>query len=519
MENLLTNPVLFTSDKWLSGTIFLFEVLYRILPMYKIQEYIKNKLFYTNDFNIMQIPSYHVPVMKMYSTIPIMKTIYSPRFLAVVHYVLKYKKSEISSFMEILTANTELNKVDFTKNDPSIQSQVSLSESQRKQAKSSYSFTLVPSCNYEFEIAPGIFFELQDVSQRNGPAEEEEIKKEPKSHSFVIVLTEKKKGNSQIEPFVVRCEEEYNLFCEQEDSDYFNLIYEYEETETVDSSTQLKFNAYQVEHNKTMKSIFLEKKEDLCNYISQFKWTNSKMINEHEARCLRLGYTYKGGMLFYGKPGCGKTAAIKAILNETGRTGIVVNLSKISTCKELQDIFRKRTFNNRILSGKQLLYILEDCDASDNNVLLSRSLAKTDPCSNGEVFKMKKDKEEPSAQKTPDRLNLSCILNTLDGVIQLDGVLFIITTNYPEKMDPAIFRPGRIDYMCEFKYATSRIIKELLSHHYEVPMDQVESYVGNIILPEYTFSPALVQSICIKSLTLHDCIHNLLNVEKESVCT
>ena len=75
---------------------------------------------------------------------------------------------------------------------------------------------------------------------------------------------------------------------------------------------------------------------------------------------------------------------------------------------------------------------------------------------------MKKDKEEPTTtQNTPDRLNLSCILNTLDGVIQLDGVLFIITTNYPEKMDPAIFRPGRIDYMCEFKYATSQIIKEL----------------------------------------------------------
>ena len=37
-------------------------------------------------------------------------------------------------------------------------------------------------------------------------------------------------------------------------------------------------------------------------------------------------------------------------------------------------------------------------------------------------------------------------MNVLDGFHAPSGVLFVMTTNHVEKLDPALLRPGRIDY-------------------------------------------------------------------------
>jgi len=43
-------------------------------------------------------------------------------------------------------------------------------------------------------------------------------------------------------------------------------------------------------------------------------------------------------------------------------------------------------------------------------------------------------------------ITLSGLLNVLDGFHAPTGVLFIMTTNHVERLDPALLRPGRIDY-------------------------------------------------------------------------
>ena len=59
-----------------------------------------------------------------------------------------------------------------------------------------------------------------------------------------------------------------------------------------------------------------------------------------------------------------------------------------------------------------------------------------------------------------DALNLSCLLNILDGIIELHGVMVIFTTNYPEKLDEAFLRPGRIDFKQEFKRARCTVSRQ-----------------------------------------------------------
>ena len=63
----------------------------------------------------------------------------------------------------------------------------------------------------------------------------------------------------------------------------------------------------------------------------------------------------------------------------------------------------------------------------------------------------KQDDKKMSEQTKP--VSLSTILNSLDGLLTPDGLLFFITTNYPEKLDDALTRPGRIDLIKKFSNA------------------------------------------------------------------
>ena len=37
------------------------------------------------------------------------------------------------------------------------------------------------------------------------------------------------------------------------------------------------------------------------------------------------------------------------------------------------------------------------------------------------------------------------LLNVLDGVVDCPNRIVVLTTNHPEKLDPALIRPGRIN--------------------------------------------------------------------------
>jgi chaperone BCS1 len=241
-------------------------------------------------------------------------------------------------------------------------------------------------------------------------------------------------------------------------------------------------------------------------------------FNKGEERYKRSGFTFKAGLLFYGSPGCGKTSTIKAILKYTNRHGIIINLSKIKTCDELQNIFRKRKFKDTELNGKQICYILEDCDAFDNNIIQSRNLENNEKINElSELGQLSKliDLTTSSNMKLinkvdDDTVNLSCFLNILDGIIELHGIMIIMTTNYPEKIDEALIRPGRFDFKYEFKRASKNIIKEMLQFKYELSEQDINNYIKHLNILDEKLSPAEVQSICFKNDNVVDCIKEIV---------
>ena len=46
------------------------------------------------------------------------------------------------------------------------------------------------------------------------------------------------------------------------------------------------------------------------------------------------------------------------------------------------------------------------------------------------------------------------LLNTLDGIAHREEQMTFLTTNYITKLDKALIRPGRIDKIIKFTYAT-----------------------------------------------------------------
>lgn len=52
-------------------------------------------------------------------------------------------------------------------------------------------------------------------------------------------------------------------------------------------------------------------------------------------------------------------------------------------------------------------------------------------------------------------ITLSGLLNVIDGVGSEEGRLFFATTNYVDRLDDALLRPGRIDRKIEYHLATA----------------------------------------------------------------
>jgi ATP-dependent 26S proteasome regulatory subunit len=111
-----------------------------------------------------------------------------------------------------------------------------------------------------------------------------------------------------------------------------------------------------------------------------------------------------------------------------------------------------------------------------------------------------------------DKLTLSCLLNIFDGILETPGRIIILTTNYPDRIDKELLRPGRIDINIELKKASSDTINKILSSFYDVD-------TKNIIFEDYILTPATVSNICLENkndinnsiLIIKKLIDNILN--------
>jgi hypothetical protein len=201
------------------------------------------------------------------------------------------------------------------------------------------------------------------------------------------------------------------------------------------------------------------------------------------------GIPHTLGILLHGIPGAGKTSTIKAIANDTGRHIFNLSLRAYTTCKQLTNLFYNETVTvvgsdgtehiYRIPLNKRI-YVIEDIDCL-TDVVLDRAASTTGTTASTKIAPHN------------ESLTLSFLLNLLDGVLETPGRILVITSNYPERIDKALIRPGRIDVKVEFRRADRQFILDMMSHFYDIEMnlEQIPEELNDI------FTPAeVMESLC-----------------------
>jgi len=213
----------------------------------------------------------------------------------------------------------------------------------------------------------------------------------------------------------------------------------------------------------------------------------------------KKGIPYTLGFLFHGEPGCGKTSETKAIAHVSRRHIVNIQLSEIKTKSQLRHLF----FNDdiHVYTGQntekytipihERLYVIEDIDAM-GDVVLERSLkVPTAPAPKKDPFAV----EEEEVFKEP--IDLAFLLNLLDGTLEASGRVMIITSNFPERIDKALIRPGRIDMIVQFKKCSRKILREIICGFYDLetvdhPLFEKEDVDGR-------WSPAEVNQVLFRN--------------------
>jgi energy-coupling factor transporter ATP-binding protein EcfA2 len=193
---------------------------------------------------------------------------------------------------------------------------------------------------------------------------------------------------------------------------------------------------YEITWNNSLMSYTLKKqpfKTDELYQLPSPEITN--ILNDIEGFWNRVdvykkyNFIHKRGVLMYGEPGCGKSGIIQLLSKSIiSNDGIVINIKS----EDDVDAFTKfiSTFR-KIEPNRQLVVILEDID----------SIA-------GE-----------------NRYQTSRLLNILDGVTQIENVVYIATTNYPEKLEERITnRPSRFDRRFRIEPPNGEIRESYIRH-------------------------------------------------------
>ncbi|EEC79781.1 hypothetical protein OsI_21194 [Oryza sativa Indica Group] len=193
----------------------------------------------------------------------------------------------------------------------------------------------------------------------------------------------------------------------------------------------------------------------------------------------RIGKAWKRGYLLYGPPGTGKSSLIAAMANHLKFDIYDLELTGVHSNSELR----------RLLVGmtSRSILVVEDIDCS---IELKQREA-------GEERTKSNSTEE---DKGEDKVTLSGLLNFVDGLWSTSGEerIIVFTTNYKERLDQALMRPGRMDMHIHMGYCTPEAFRILASNYhsidYHVTYPEIEELIKEVMVTPAEVAEALMRN-------------------------
>eukprot|EP01052_Picozoa_sp_SAG31_P007678 SAG31_NODE_370_length_16651_cov_3.511056_5_plen_424_part_00 len=118
-----------------------------------------------------------------------------------------------------------------------------------------------------------------------------------------------------------------------------------------------------------------------------------------------------------------------------------------------------------------------------------------------------------ASQNAKDKLDLAGLLNVLDGVVDCPGRIVVMTTNHPEKLDPALIRPGRVNLKLYLGFIELPEATDMVGHYFggyrgdKLSTEQVAALgiVWSKLAKTVKLTPAQLEQLCAEHVCIASC--------------
>lgn len=196
--------------------------------------------------------------------------------------------------------------------------------------------------------------------------------------------------------------------------------------------------------HRTIDSVILDGDilETLLEDLKQFLNTKPWYVDR--------GIPYRRGYMLYGPPGAGKSSLVVSLASQLGLDVAILNL------------------NDRSMSDNTLIELM--ADVPKHALVLIEDI---------DCLYQQRDKDDD----VENTLSFSGLLNAIDGVASSDDRILFITTNHPEKLDPALVRPGRIDMSVKLDNASQDQARRLFKRFHPQASEELATQFAAAIPP------------------------------------
>ncbi|KAJ6676775.1 BCS1 AAA-TYPE ATPASE [Salix viminalis] len=217
------------------------------------------------------------------------------------------------------------------------------------------------------------------------------------------------------------------------------------------------------------------------------------------------------GIFFMVLQGLGKSTMIAAMANLLNYDVYDLELTAVRDNTELRKLLIETTSKSII--------VIEDIDCSLE--LTGQRSKKEERSADEDREKTETEtRKEHHKEETGSRVTLSGLLNFIDGIWSACGGerIIVFTTNYVEKLDPALIRRGRMDKHVELSYCSFEAFKVLSRNYLRLEshplFDKIES-----LMKETKITPADVAESLMPKSPLDDaekCLSHFIQALEEA---